>query len=144
MAHDRRVVPFRPAHYRWLVEKPSFGDLDFAVTDDVLRELEKTGKWFTGVVDGEPIAIAGVLPQWPGRNTVHAILGSDTGPHMLWITREVRKVLDTLKGRVEMTVRCDFDAGRRWAAMLGFDVETPRMLGYGPQGEAHTMYVRFN
>lgn len=143
MPHDRRVVPFRAVHYGWLVSRPGFGALDFEVNDDILAYLEKSGKWFTGVVDGDPIAIAGVLTQWKGRHVTHAILGVDTGPHMLWITRATLKVLGGLEGRIEMTVRQDFKMGHRWAAMLGFEREA-LMKRYGPEREDHMLYVRFN
>jgi hypothetical protein len=53
-------------------------------------------------------------------------------------------MLAMVKGRLELTVRFDFDEGHRWAKMLGFKVETPVMPFYGPEGEPHSMYVRIN
>jgi hypothetical protein len=43
-----------------------------------------------------------------------------------------------------MTVRKDFVQGHRWAQMLGFEMETPEMKAYDPQGATHVGYVRFN
>ena len=141
----RQVVPFKRYHYRWLTERIAAADIGMGVdlSDSILVDLEKQNSW-TGVVDGEPLVCAGTMLQWPGRHAAWAYLGNDTAPHMLWITKETLVRLDAVKGRIELTVRCDFPAGHRWAKMLGFKVETPRMEAYGPGGEAHTAYVRFN
>jgi hypothetical protein len=105
--------------------------------------MERNNSW-TGVVDGRPVACAGFMPQWPGRTIAWAYLNANSGPHMLFVTRAVRKALDKVKGRIEFAVRRDFDAGHRWARLLGFDVETYVMKAYGPDGEDVTSYVRHN
>ena len=141
MTH-RIVAPFKHWHYDWLVNsRPPGEGSAFKVALDTIAQLEAENSW-TGVVDGKPVVCAGTIRQWPGRHTAWAYLADTTGPHMLWITREVKKVLDKVPGRVEFTVRADFPAGQRWAEMLGFKVETPRMEGYGPEGEAHVGFVR--
>lgn len=142
MTHSRQVVSFIPEHYRWL-EGRHAEKLSFNPPADILADMARSGSWWTGVVDGEPIAIAGVVHYWQGRCEAHAILSTDSGPHMLWVTRRARRHLATLKGRIEMTVRRGFDAGERWAAMLGFAYEST-MPKYGPDGETHFRFVRFN
>jgi hypothetical protein len=141
----RNVVPFRRWHYNWLTERIAAADVGAGVPLDeaLLRQLEAHNSW-TGVIDGEPIVCAGTVLQWPGRHIAWAYLGNDTARHMLWITREVLRNLALVKGRIELTARCDFPAGCKWAAMLGFRVETPRMANFGPGGEDHTGYVRLN
>ena len=142
MAHS--VVPFRRWHYDWLRESNPVADGGmFVATEDILVQLEQQNSW-TGVVDGDPIVCAGTIAQWPGRHTAWAYLGKSTGPHMVWITKAVLANLAVIKGRVEMTVRSDFPVGQRWATMLGFEVETPCMRAYGPQGESHVGFVRIN
>jgi hypothetical protein len=133
---ERLVVPFKAWHYEWL-------KVDHPVSEEALMQMQMQNSW-TAVVDGEIVACAGTILQWAGRHTAWAYMRPETGPHMRWITRETRKVLEVVKGRIEMTVRKDFDAGHRWALLLGFSVETPVMKSYGPFGEDHTMYVRFN
>ena len=44
----------------------------------------------------------------------------------------------------ESTVRRDFALGQRWARMLGFEIETPVLRQFGPEGEDHVGYVKFN
>ena len=141
---DHRVVPFRPIHYEWLRESNPVADGGmFVATPEMLAQIERENSW-TGVVDGVPVVCAGTIQQWPGRHTAWAYLGKNTGPHMVWITKAVLANLAKINGRVEMTVRSDFPTGQRWARMLGFEVETPCMKAYGPQGEDHVGFVRIN
>jgi hypothetical protein len=45
--------------------------------------------------------------------------------------------------RLEIAVRRDFAAGRRWALLLGFERETPAgMRGYGADGATYDLYAR--
>ena len=141
---DLRVVPFRRWHYEWLTDSnPTADGGSFIAVDGVLGQLETQNSW-TGVVEGNPIACAGTIQQWRGRHTAWAYLGKNTAPYMVWITKQARIQLDKVTGRIEFTVRADFPAGQKWAGMLGFEVETPCMKGYGPEGESHVGYVRFN
>lgn len=141
----RSVVPFCRWHYHWLAERgPAVDQIgDMARDPATLAVLERCNTW-TGVVDGDPIAVAGTMQLWPGRHMAWAHMSLDTGPHMLWITHETLKRLEQVSGRIELTVRADFAAGRRWAQMLGFEIETPCMKQYGPTGEDHIGFVRIN
>ena len=140
---DRAVVPFRRWHLVWLLEagKAEGGQAQFDT--DTLMVLEKHNSW-TVVVDGEPMACGGTLLQWQGRHIAWTYLNVKSGPHMRFITRAAQDGLAKIRGRVESTVRCDFEAGHRWMRILGFEVETERLKAYGPEGEDHTGYVRFN
>lgn len=85
------------------------------------------------------------MEHWPGRHNAWFVPTS-LAPHcMLRITRLVDKFTGPVKGRIEVTVRADFAAGHRWAKMLGFEVENAPglLMGYGPMGEDHIAYVRF-
>lgn len=139
---DRKIVPFRRWHYDWLgigVERGGF-----APSPLVLAQLEESNS-YTGIIDGDVVFCAGTTAQWPTRHVGWALLHERLSrPHMLWITREVRAGLERVRGRIELTVRADFPAGMRWAEMIGFHVETPRLEMYGPDGEDHIGYVRVN
>lgn len=136
------LVPFKRWHIAWLQEQT--GDAkDFMFDTDTLLTLEKQNSW-TLVVDMRPVACGGTLQHWPGRHTAWTYLNKDTGRHMVAITKAVQSKLVPVKGRIELTVLHGFEQGHRWARILGFEVETPEMLGFGPNGETHTGYVRFN
>jgi hypothetical protein len=140
---DKRVVPFKSWHYSWMARSYVKGNVLPNLDRTSLEAMERA-RSYTGVVDGEAIVSAGVMPCWRNRHIAWAFMTYNTGPHMLWITNEVKKFLATVSGRIELTVRKDFDAGHRWAKMLGFDVETQLLKEYGPLGEDHVGYVRFN
>jgi hypothetical protein len=138
----RKIVPFRSWHYEWLGDGSEPGVVK--VHPSVLAELEGQNGG-SGTVDGELVFCAGTIRQWPQRHVAWALLHPTLSKrHMLWITREVQKNLARVQGRIEMTVRADFPSGQRWAEMLGFEVETPLLKQYGPEGEDHVGYTRIN
>lgn len=138
------IVNFQRWHYAWLQALCPAADANVQeVSTESLRDIERSNSW-TILYDGDPVACGAVLMQWPGRHTAWTYLGSVSAKHMLCVTRLARQLLDSVAGRIEFTVVRDFQAGHRWAAMLGFSVETPLLRAYGPRGEDHVGYVRFN
>jgi hypothetical protein len=127
----------------WLLEQGAAEGASMPYDVDTLMTLEKQNSW-SAVVDGKPIACGGTICHWPGRHQAWMYMTPQTSGHMRFITRAVQSGLEKVKGRIEFTVRADFPQGQRWAEMLGFGVETPCLKGYGPQGEDHIGYTRFN
>lgn len=140
---DKRLVPFQRWHLGWIRNGGEAVGGEGGLTPEVLAQLERQNSW-TVVVDGFAIACGGTMMQWPGRHIAWAYLNPYTGPHMLFITQAVEKKLAEVDGRVELTVRKDFEKGHRWAKMLGFRVETPTLEAFGPLGEDHVGYVKVN
>ena len=138
------LKPFRAWHVDWLEQTglPVGGWTRHS--PETLLALEQHRSWTAIDENGAPIACGGLVEIWPGRYSAWAYLNEMSAPHMLAVTRYALECLKEVKGRLELTVRCDFDEGHRWARMLGFHVETPVMPFYGPEGEAHTMYIRVN
>lgn len=139
----RRVVPFKHWHLQWLKEKGVAEGGVFDLGTAAVAALELHRSW-TAVADGEPIACGGTVEIWPGRHSGWAYLNKSAAAHMLFVTRAAEQVLQQVKGRIEMTVRCDFKAGHRWAKILGFVLETPVLKQFGPEGEDHSGYTRFS
>lgn len=102
------------------------------------------GEGWTILADGLPVCCARLLEIWTGRAYACAVLSADAGPHMLAITRAIRSHLDSAPfARIEMVVEKDFAAGRRWALMLGFELETPVALrSFLPSGRDAWIYSR--
>lgn len=135
-----RVVPFCSWHVAWL-EKHGLSEKYGLLSPEVLADLQ--GSAITVVLDDMPLACGGALEYWPGRSQLWAFLNAEHSPkHMMAITHAARALIRPLKGRIEFTVRRDFDAGHRWARALRFDVETPLLSSFGINGEDHTGYVR--
>lgn len=135
------IVRFEPAHVLEITAQPAQIS---EVTADALAV--PYGQAWTALLDGRPICSAGVVEVWAGRAYAWALLASDAGPHLLALTREIRCHLARLPfRRVEMAVDAGFDAGARWARLLGFTLETPApMRGYLPGGRDAWLYARIS
>jgi hypothetical protein len=102
-----------------------------------------TGHSFAAIVDGKPIAAAGVIELWQSRGHCWALMGKDAGPHMLAITRATRAFLATAPfRRLEMAVDVNNWPAIRWAEMLGFECESVPMRGYAPDGRSCLLYAK--
>ena len=143
MTHRYTIVPFRRWHVDFLGVEAEGGE-PYDLTAEESYALERSGTCWTGLFDDAPIACGGVVKMWNGRYVAWMLLNMKSGRHMAMITREVQKKLAELPGRVELTVRADFEKGQRWAKMLGFEVETPLLKQYGHDGADHVGYVRIS
>lgn len=138
------IVPFTPLHAMQIV--PQEGQMEVP-EDAALRMAEamrmaSAGPAWAVMVGADVICIAGVIEQWNGRAACWAVLADEAGPHMLPLTRAVRKYLDGLGyRRLEMYVDCTFGAACRWARMLGFEVEG-KMSAFLPSGRDAFMFRR--
>jgi hypothetical protein len=111
-------------------------------SDDYMQSLIDAGPAHALVVDGIPMIMAGTSIFWKGRAFGWAIVSKLAGPHMKVITKEVRKFLDNSDiRRIETAVDCRFEAGHRWASLLGFKFEG-KMEAWGPQGNDFDLYAR--
>lgn len=89
------------------------------------------------------VGAAGIIPMWPGRDCVWALLSGQAGPVLRPLVRRILWVLDHWPTpRVEASVRVDFKAGHKFAKALGFVCEAKRMRGYFPDGTDAALYAR--
>ena len=112
------------------------------ITPEYAVDLEQIG----GVTafDGDtPIGTAGIMPMWSGTGLAWALLGLGWRKHARAITNEIIRVLDkTEMHRIELAVKVDFDAGKRWAKRLGFVLETPVARKWGPDQGDYSIFAR--
>lgn len=70
------------------------------------------------------IACMGLLNLSPWRGEVWAVMGKDSGPNMVAITREAKNMVEEAfeNGihRLESIVDMDFKEGHKWMKLLGF------------------------
>lgn len=112
------------------------------VTEADARALEAHPS-FTGWIDGTPVGCAGIIPQWQDRAIAWAYLSAVCPPVMVAVHKAVARFLASCDiRRIETSVHCDFAAGHRWAVMLGFEMEAPRMRAYGADGHDAALYAR--
>jgi hypothetical protein len=106
-------------------------------TEAYAAELAKSGPVFTAESQGEIVAVAGLIEQWPGCMRAYAFLGEHAGRNMVTLTRGIQKYFrEHPVRRIEAAVECSFEAGVRWARMLGFQYEG-RMTAYWNDRDAY-------
>jgi hypothetical protein len=140
-------IPFQIEHLRSIQVQPKQrADLDATPLSDLAAMAAGREAWAAVEVGtGHCYGAAGVIdvPRSPHRGHAWAILGDDIGPHMRQVVRFGRAVLDRYpRRRVEMTVECDWPQGERFARMLGFALEAPRMVGYANHGSDMQLWAR--
>lgn len=141
---DYKVIPFQTWHVDVLYRVGGFAEMGLPEFDPTLSKYLETENSWTLVGGDVPLLCGGTMKQWPGRHTAWAYLNRHTGPQMIRTTRAAKWIIAQANGRIESTVRADFPEGHRWVKLLGFEVETPILKRYGPMGEDHVAYVRFN
>ena len=138
------VVPFCAEHLRDLHLQPAQAWMQSMVdAPDYVRQLLACDS-YTALVDGDPVAVAGLVTVWPGRAHLSALVSDRLGASFVLLHREVKRRLDasTIR-RIEATVDGGFEPGHRWLRMLGFRLETPDgMPGYLPSGRSSFLYAR--
>lgn len=100
--------------------------------------------WAALADDGMVVAIGGMCDSWAGRAICWSGLSKHAGPHMLALTRAMRRMMDELPyHRLEMYVDAGSATAQRWAEMLGFHNETPTpMRSFLPDRRAAYLYGR--
>jgi len=137
------VVPFRAEHFDRLIVQEAQAYLSRWLPSKQNAEALEQTRAYTGIADGRVVACAGILPQWEGRAVTWAYLDERAGEHMTALHRAVKRYLDACPiRRIEATVDCEFEAGHRWARMLGFQLECERMRAYRADGGDSALYVR--
>lgn len=96
--------------------------------------------------DPKVLACGGTIEGWPGRHQAWFYNIQATSRIMGRMTKLTAAILANVKGRIEATVEVDFKQGHKWMKLLGFEIENPPgiLKQYGPGGEDHVSYVRFN
>jgi len=138
------MIEFKPCtgdHLR-LIEPQENQLFDQALHRDSFDEVSENSLALSCWVNGVCVGAGGLRPIWAGRACAWTLLGRNSGPAMLAITKKLKFVLSTWPGnRVEMTVRSNFLPGCRLALVLGFRREA-RLLGFFPDGSPAELFAR--
>lgn len=137
-----QVVEFHPSHLAAMDVQPgqayaleSIDEMDMAV-------LSGPGA-YTVLSDDRPIICGGVLEIVPWRGLAWSFIAANLGPAFIHAHRVAKRVIESAPfPRIEMEVDCEFEEGHRWARLLGFELESPRLRKYGFGGRDVAMYAR--
>lgn len=120
-----QLLAFRPEHLLTLKLQAAQASAQPLMTAQHGSEIvSAAGQAWTAVVDGKPIACAGMIEFWKGRAYAWAYLSEDFKAHAKSVHRATIALLAGAQWRrVEMTVDVHHGAAKRWAAHLGFERE---------------------
>lgn len=134
-----KIVPFAPPHLRAVAPQcAQSGTASYADAFDV-GAIDRPGLAFTSLQDGVVLGCAGVMPLWPGVGQGWAVFSEALLAQPIGLTRATQRALARISDelrlrRVQATVLDGHDAGARWLAFLGFELEG-LLVNYGPGGE---------
>lgn len=136
------IRPFHVAHLQALKLQPSQAQLAPRLSEEVLEFLGTLDAYTAFSRAGEPLACAGLMDIWSGRAMAWSFISERAGPHMVGVTRAVKRFLD-LKAprRTEMYVDAGFEAGYRWAELLGFEREG-YLKSFDADGRDQVLFAR--
>lgn len=142
-----RIVEFKPHH---MAELQETGREDWIKRYDTSWDtLAAFNSWTLLKIEGdEPVVIAcgGTIEIWQGRHSAWFYCTPEARSCMLRVTRAADQALSCVHGRIEASAEIHFEPGHRWLKLLGFNIENPPgvLKGFGPEGDTHISYVRFN
>lgn len=114
------------------------------ITQELAEAVEASGTAVTALDGDEVLGIAGLTEKWEGTAVAWSWLSRKWKRHARAITEEIKRNLDKSDApRIELAVKTDFEGGHSWAQRLGFTIETPFAMRYGPDGDNYSVYVRF-
>jgi hypothetical protein len=114
-----RVVPYQPEHLVGFVPQPGQAT-DFALQPEAPPHEQA----WTALHAEQVLCVGGFTAIWPGRAVGWMLLSVQAGPHMLGLTRVVRRRIAEFEvDRLELYADASFPQAQRWAEMLGFECE---------------------
>lgn len=138
------IIPFKPEHLR-LIDRQAEQSVarEYLENEDYIMSLAEHEAW-TAMLGDRVVACAGLILVWGNRYQGWAVISETIGTRgMLSLTRAVKRGLDLKPGRIESYVAAGFEAGHRWAQLIGMTLETPHpMKQWLPDGSDAFQYSR--
>lgn len=136
------ILPFCADHFHALEPQEAQGRHKQLWSDAQLQGLSSLPS-YSLLDDGKVLAIFGHIPFHGQRTLVWSILSRHANEHMISVHRIARRFVDALPyRRIEMEVDCEFEHAHRWARMLGFALEVPRLRCHREDGGDTSIYSR--
>jgi hypothetical protein len=148
--HWPRIVirPYAPADLDALILQPGQAHVQAQLAGRGYAQALAQTEAYTALLQEEDggarvIACLGAHALHPGRALAWGLLSRDCGPHLLALTRAVRRWLASCPyARIEAHAEQGFAAGARWLRLLGFACETPQgMRRFTPEGRDSRLYA---
>jgi hypothetical protein len=146
MKCDLRVIDYRAGHLDCLNAKAVFhGELELeARIETALKANQCIVK--TVFMGRQPLAVLGLTLIREGFAEAWSLTSEEVRDVPISFHRVVLGILSAYEKalrltRIQMTVRENYEEGKRWARSLGFQ-EEGLMRKFGPDGSHHFLYAR--
>jgi hypothetical protein len=136
-------LPMTAEHFDLIEPDPMFRDVKRRMNRDAIIKMGKAAAW-VDTTSIEVLALAGFVIRCPGVAWMW-FLPSARGSRMLVrVTRFFGRWVASLDAgiRVEAHVLADFEAGNRWAEMLGMERETGEPMRLWDGQHDYHLYAR--
>ena len=138
-----RVEKLKVEHLKKLAEQNPQEGIAALLDPPRAQAIEDDANSYSILKNGKVLLCGGVTQYWPNRAEAWAIFDQDCKKDFLSIHRAAKRYLDQCQvKRIEAAVDVDFEAGHRWAELLGFQLEAAVLKAYLPNGRDCSLYAR--
>lgn len=132
-----------PEHFDLIEPDPAFEGFKACMDVDNLMDGGKALAWVERD-QGTVLAVGGYIERLPGVLWIWFLPSAAGSRMLLRISRHFERWIATLKvgTRVEATIKAEFEAGNRWAAMLGLEQETGEPMRLWDGRSDYHLYAR--
>ncbi|MEO8837537.1 MAG: hypothetical protein ABI351_02365 [Herbaspirillum sp.] len=136
------IVPYEHAHILDMIDQPiNSGVRDFFLNGEG-KNIERTGSFFTGIVDGIPLVCGGAAQIWENRGHCWCVFNQRSKYHFLTVMRMMREFLAQCPfKRIEVSIPVGHAVFARRTELLGFRLECAFAEAYLPNGDDCAVYV---
>ena len=140
-----KIYDMAPEHLHRIQVQPS-QEAGLALDEQYAAMCIQAGSCITLVEHdtSEVLMCAGAARKWDNSWMIWSVVSKLAGRRMILLRRACELMLQTLSGRLEAAVDPEFEAGHRWAKIMGFYLEVPRARRFLPDGRDASVYVRLN
>ena len=136
------LIPYHPDHLLALTPVPEMEyTVEMVKNPAWRRQYLAPGVSFSVVADGAIQASFGIVPQMPGKGFAWASFDRDIGPRRFsTASRMARTQMEALYPhffRLEAVVLHGYAQGKRWAELLGFELETECLTNWDGHNDFH-------
>lgn len=136
-------IPFEPIHWEFIEPDPRVAGLKASMNVDAIVNWGRGVSWIDRST-GEVLALAGYIQRRPGVAWMWFLPGVRAHRMMARCTRFFLTWIATLDPgvRVEAHVLATFEAGNRWAQMLGMERESAEPIEKWDGEDDYHLYAR--
>lgn len=135
------IVEFEFKHVKEIAARDSTGRISPYIDSGHFDGLIQSVWKYTALFKGEAVFCGGVMVYGKNRGEAWALFGNLPSSLFVTVHRKTAQFLKTCPlDRIEAVIDFEFFQGRKWAKMLGFKLEAPRLERYFENGRDGSLF----